>query len=112
MSALTDIWNNINGILHAADTITLVIMAVIALGAGFLMEGLGSLVTVTVGALVVFALAGFVREVTTHGANAAQLAQTDWHNFLAWQVQGLIAYAVLFAVVIAVIQLLRSLVMR
>jgi hypothetical protein len=112
MSALTDIWNNINGILHSADTITLVIMAVIVLGAGFLMEELGSIVTVTVGALIVFALAGFVRAVAMNGANAAQLAQSDWHDFLAWQVQGLVAYAVLFAVAIAVIQLIRSLVMR
>ena len=61
MSALTDIWNTIHGIITSADVITLVIMAVIAIALAFFSEGLGSLVSVTLGALVVFALATFAR---------------------------------------------------
>jgi hypothetical protein len=101
------------GIVTSADIITLVIMAVIAIGAGFAMQGMGSLVTATFGALVVFAVALFVKTIaTTSGSDPAALATKDWHDFMTWPVQGLIAYAILFAVAIGIVGLVRSVVMR
>jgi hypothetical protein len=114
MSALTDIWNTIHGIITSADVITLVIMAVIAIAVAFFSEGLGSLVTVTLLALVVFALATFARAALTgpNNKDIAGLAQTDWHNLMGVQTGTLLAYAIIFAVVIAIVSTVRSLLMR
>ena len=111
MFVIMDLWHSIHGIFTSADVITLVIMAVIALGAGFAMQSMGSLITATFGALVVFGLAGFVRAVTMGGKNAATLAQTDWHSLLSLQTQVVLGYAIAFAIVIAVVHLVRSVVM-
>jgi hypothetical protein len=111
MSALTDIWNTIHGIITSADVITLVIMAVIAIALAFFSEGLGSLVSVTLGALVVFALATFARA-AMGSKDIAGLAQTDWHNLMGVQVGILLAYAIIFAVAIAIVSVIRSTVMR
>jgi hypothetical protein len=112
MSVLTDLWNTMHGIVTSADVVTLVIMAVVALGAGFMMQSLGSIVTTTFVALLAFALAGYVRAVTAGGQNAAAYAQTDWHGFLGLQMLTLLAYAVTFAIVITVVHAVRSLVLR
>lgn len=111
MSVLNDIWHSMHGIVASADVVTLVIMAVIALGAGFMMQSFGSIVTTTFVALLAFALAGYVRAVTAGGQNAAAYAQTDWHGFLGLQMLTLVAYALTFAVVIAVVHFVRSLVL-
>jgi hypothetical protein len=113
MSALTDLWHTINGILTSSDVITLVILAVIAIAFAFFSEGLASLVTVTFGAMVVFAIAIFARAAITGGSkDIGTLAQTDWHNLMGVQTQTLLAYAVIFAVVIAIVSTVRSLLMR
>lgn len=112
MSALTDLLNSVIAIVTSGDWITLAIIAVIAIAAGFMMQGLSSLINTTVIALVIFGLALFVRGITMGGQNAAALAESDWHALLAWNIAGLLAYAILFAVVIAVVQVVRSLVMR
>ncbi|HEY8697858.1 MAG TPA: hypothetical protein VIM02_09585 [Rhizomicrobium sp.] len=113
MSALIDLWHSVTGVFTSADMITLAIIVVIALAAGFMMESMGSLVTMTVGALVVFGLATYARAIAMGGGkDAGAVAQTDWHNLLGLQVQVLLAYAIAFAVVIAVVHLIRSLVWR
>ncbi len=111
MSELLNLWHTITGIITSSDVVTLIIMAVVAIGAGFAMQSMGSLVTATFGALVLFGLASFVRG-AIGGKSAATLAQSDWHSLLAMQVQLLIAYAIAFAVVIAIVHAIRSAVMR
>lgn len=111
MSELMNLWHSIMAIISSSDTVTLVIMAVVVIGAGFAMQSMGSLVTATFGALVLFGLATFVRASLT-SKNTVGLAQSDWHSLLALQVQVLLSYAVAFAVVIAVVHYVRSLVMR
>lgn len=116
MSAVMDLLNSVLAIVTtawgASDFITLALIAVIAIAAGFMMQGMGSLINTTIVALVVFGLALFVRGITMGGQNAAALAESDWHALLGWNVAGLLAYAILFAVVIAVVQVIRSVVMR
>ncbi len=112
MSLLMDIWNSIAAIFTSADLITLGIMAVIVLAAGFVMQGLESIITTTVIALALFGVAGYVKAVAHGGENAAQLAQTQWHQFLGLNMQTVIAYAIAFAVIIGVVSLVRSLVLR
>jgi len=113
MSALLDLWHSVMGIVTSGDYIALVIIAVIALALGFTMQGMGSLVTTTVSALALFAVAIFIRGVATaHGKAAGALAQTDWGNLQAVTVHTLLAYAILFAIVLAVVQIIRSIVAR
>jgi hypothetical protein len=114
MSAFTDIWNNIHGILTTSDYITLGIIAVVAIGAAFITEGLAALVTSTFIALVAFAVVVLVRAAIAGGSktDVATLVQTDWHSFMGWQVQMLLAYAIIFAVLIAVVSTVRNLVLR
>jgi acetyl-CoA carboxylase beta subunit len=107
-----DIWNTMHAIVTSSDVVTLVIMVVIALGAGFMMQSMGSIVTTTFVALLAFALAGYIRAVTAGGQNAAAYAQSDWHGFLSLQMLTLVAYAITFAIVIAVVHVIRSLVLR
>ena len=38
--------------------------------------------------------------------------ETDWHNLLSMPVQTLLAYAIAFAVVIAIVHMIRSIAMR
>ena len=111
MSELVSLWHSVAGIFTSSDVVTLIIMAVVAIGVGFAMQSMGSLITATVGALVLFGLATFVRAVIG-GKSATALAQADWHSLLALQVQVLLSYAIAFAVVIAVVHYVRSLVMR
>lgn len=111
MSALLDLWHSVVGIVTAGDWITLAIMAVVALATGFMMQNLGSLVSATIGAMVVFAIAIFIRAAIS-AKDAIALAQTDWHNLQAVTVHSLLAYAIAFAIVIGVVHFVRSLVMR
>jgi|HubBroStandDraft_6_1064221.scaffolds.fasta_scaffold210579_1 hypothetical protein len=111
MSEIMNLWHSITGIVTSSDIVTLIIMAVVAIGAGFAMQGMGSIVTATFGALVLFGLANFVRGAIA-GKSATTLALTDWHNLLAMQVQLLMAYAIAFAIVIAIVHTVRSIVMR
>ena len=107
MSFLMDIWHAVQGIVMSSDWITLAIIALIALGAGFLMQSFGSLPVTTIVALVAFGLAGYVRAVTLGKQNAAAFANTDWQAFLNLQMKMLLPYFVLFLVAIAVAHALR-----
>ncbi len=112
MSSLMDVWNGIVSIFGSADMITLGIIIVIVLAAGFIMQGFESIVTTTVIALVLFGLAGYVRAVALSGKNAAALAESQFHGFLGMTMQTLLAYAIAFAIGIGIIHLVRSIVMR
>ena len=102
MSFLMDIWNAVHAILTSSDVMTLVIMAVIALGAGIMMSSLGSVVNTTLVALIAFALVEYVLAITVGKQNAAAAAHADWLAFQNLHMLTLLAYALLFGVVIAV----------
>jgi len=112
MSALTDIWHTIQGIATTADTITLVFAVVVVLAAGFAMSSFQSIISATVLSLIIFALLGYGRAVTVGGHDPAAYLTTDWHNFLAMPMLTLVAYAVLFGVLIAIVNFVRSAVSR
>ncbi len=112
MSALMDIWHSIHLILTSADWITLALIAVCVLAAGFAIQGLNSIVSATVLALVGFAILVFARAVVMGGHAVAAYAHTSWQDFLGLQMLTLIAYAVIFAILIAVVHVIRSAVFR
>jgi len=108
MSALTDIWHTIQSIVTSADWITLVVAAIVVIGAAFAIDGLNALLGATVLSLVVFGLLDYVRAVTLGHQNATATATTDWHNFLALPMLTLLAYAILFAVLISLVHVIRT----
>ena len=108
MFALMDIWHTILNIVHSADTIQLVLMAVVALGAGFMMMELGAVVTTTLIALVAYAVLTFILAVVLQHADAGALLTADWKAFEAMTALALLSYAILFGVVIAVVSTIRG----
>jgi hypothetical protein len=114
MSVVMDLWHSIVGIITTSGWITLAIMAVIAIGAAFMIEGAGSLVTATVGALVVFGLATTIYAAATAkgGTNWSNMPQADWTALHSVTVPILLAYAIVFAVAIGVLSFIRSIVLR
>ncbi len=112
MSIVWDIWNTIRVIVTSADMITLAIGIVVVLGAGFMMQGMESLATTTLVALVAFALLGYVRAITLGKQPAGAYATTDWHNFAAMNGLTLLSYVLIFAVGVAVVQMIRLVVAR
>jgi hypothetical protein len=111
MSILTDIWGAIHAILTTSGVIPLVLMAVVAIAAGFMMQSFNSIVSATVIAMLAFALATYAYSVV-RGANATASAQADWHSFLDLHMLTLLAYTITFAVAIAVVHGIRSAVLR
>jgi hypothetical protein len=111
MFAIMDVWHTILGIVHSADMITLGLMAVVAIAAGFMMQELGSIISTTIVALVVFALLTFLRAVVLQHADISGLATADWKAFQTMQMLVVFSYAVLFGVVIAVVSTVRGLVL-
>lgn len=112
MEFVNSLWAAMQTIVTHSDLITLAIIAVIGIAAGFTMDGFASLITVTVIALAAFGIAGYVRGVALGGQNASAYATTTLHNFEAVQMLTVLAYAVVFAIVIAVVNVVRSLVLR
>jgi hypothetical protein len=111
MSAFGDLSQSIASAFGSFDAVAVAIMALICVGAGFMMTGMGSIVTATCGALAIFALATFARDALT-AKDPQGLARSDWHDFLDLPMHTLAVYALVFGIVIAIVYGLRSLVRR
>jgi hypothetical protein len=109
MSALMEIWHTIQAVVTAADYYTLGAAILIIIIAGFLMEGVRSVVPVTLTALLAFVLAKFVLAMTVGGAHDIEaLATADWKAFVDLKMLVLLAYALVFGVSISVVNVIRS----
>jgi hypothetical protein len=111
MFVITDVWNAILHIIHGADTITLVLMAVAALVAGFVTMELGAVIPTTIVALIGFFILTYLRAVLLQHADASATWTVDWHAFTIMPALALLAYGILFGVVIAVVSTIRNTVM-
>ncbi len=111
MGFITDIWNAILHIVQTADTITLVLMAVAALIAGFVTMELSAVIPTTIVALLAFVLLTFLRAVLMQHADAGATWNADWHAFTVMPALVLLAYGIIFGVVIAVVSTIRNTVM-
>ena len=109
MSALMDIWHAIQTIATSADYWTLGAAILIVIIAGFIMEGLSSLITVTLMSLLAFVLVKFALAMTMGGQHdPGVLAQSFWQGFVDFKMLTLLAYFILFGVLITVVNLIRS----
>ena len=108
MPILLDLWNSVAAVFDSFDRFTYAIMAIIVVGAGFVMPNMASIVTATFAALVTFALAVFARTALST-QDAGTVVRAEWDNLLLLQMHTLLPYAVVFAAAIAVIHGLRAL---
>jgi hypothetical protein len=111
MFVLTDTWNAILHIVHGADVITLVLMAVAALGAGFMTMELGAVIPTTIVALIGFFILTFLRAVLLQHMDAGATWTADWHAFTIMPALVLLGYGIIFGVVIAIVSTIRNTVM-
>ena len=109
MSALMDIWHNIQAVVTAADYYTIGAAVLVIIIAGFLMESVRSVVPATLVALLAFVLIKLVLAMTVGGAHDIEaVATADWKAFVDLKMLVLVAYAVIFAVLIGVVNVIRS----
>jgi hypothetical protein len=101
----------VTGVFTGVDQTTWIIMVVIVLLAALLMRAFGQIITITLGALVVFALATAGRQIAA-GADPLGLAQERWNSFLALSVGQFLVYFLAFAIVIAGIFMIKSVFQR
>jgi hypothetical protein len=106
-----DIWHAVLVIVTSGDWKMLAVMAVIALGAGYLMQSFGSVVTTTVIALIAFALVEYALAITIGKQNPSSYAAVDWKAFQELHMLTLLAYGLIFAVGIAVAHTARTLIL-
>ena len=109
MSALMDIWHNIQAVVTAADYYTIGAAILVVIIAGFLIESVRSVVPATLVALLAFVLIKLVLAMTVGGAHDIEaVATADWKAFVDLKMLVLVAYAVIFAVLIGVVNVIRS----
>ena len=111
MSFLMDIWHAVHDILFSGDWRTLAVIAVIALGAGYMMQGAGSVVNTTLVALIAFALIEYALAITIGKQNPSATATADWKAFQDLHMLTLVAYSLIFAVGIGIAHTARTLIL-
>jgi hypothetical protein len=112
MSALHQIWFAIKGLIVSADPITIGIALVVILIAGLVLGRFGNLLNGTALALIGFAFVKYIVTVFRGGVDAVDTARADWNAFVHFSVLTLLAYVVVFAVLIAIVHFIRSAVNR
>jgi len=109
MSALMDIWHAIQAVITSADYWTLGAAILIVIIAGFLMESVKSVIPVTLVALIAFVLTKAVLAMVHGGAHDVEaLATSDWKAFVDLKMLVLLAHALVFGVLISVVNVIRS----
>jgi hypothetical protein len=104
-----DIWHAIQAVVTSADYFTLGAAILIVIIAGFLMESVRSVVPVTIAALLAFVVVKFVLDMTVHGARDLEVLATGyWKGFVDLKMLVLLAHALVFAVLIGVVNVIRS----
>jgi hypothetical protein len=100
---LFDVENVFSPAFSTFDAYTVLMMIFVGVGAAFTMRSIGSLVTATIAALVVFATAIFMRGVISTGfstGEATSLIQSDWTVLWTMQFGTLCVYALAVALII------------
>lgn len=111
MSVLLQVWHAVQAVVASADYYTLGAAVVIIIIAGFLIEGVRSIVPATLAALLAFVLVKFALAVSVGNQHDVEaLAQADWHAFVDLKMLVLLAHALIFGVLIGVVSTIRSMI--
>ena len=90
------------------DGFTYAIMAIIVVGAAFMMPSMAAIVTATCGALFIFGSSLFLRAVMA-SKDASAEASADWNYTLALELRTVLVYAAVFCLSIALVHGVRML---
>jgi hypothetical protein len=112
MVVLLDIWHAIQHLVTSAGPITIVLGLVAVLVAGLMLKGIGNILNGTVLALIGFAVLKYLAAILLDKQSPGAFAKADWQAFLAIDMVTLLAYLILFGVLIAVVHFIRSAVAR
>lgn len=107
MSILQEMWAIVTGVIVNASPISQIIMAIVVIGSGLLLNSMGRLFRVTVGALIIFGLLSLAYSVT-QGADPAALPGTAWSDLKQMPVGNLVVMFIAFAIVISMVHLIGS----
>jgi hypothetical protein len=95
----------------SADYYTLGAAVVIIIAAGFLIDGVRSIVPATLAALLAFVLVKFAIALTVGNQHDVEaLAQADWRAFVDLKMLVLLAHALIFGVLIGLVSTIRSMI--
>ena len=103
---MPDVSNTVATTFGSFDGITYAMMAIIVVGAAYMMPSMAAIITATTGALFVFAFSIFLRAVLG-ATDAATAARGDWNFVLALPLRMLLVYAVVFGFAITALHALR-----
>jgi membrane-bound ClpP family serine protease len=106
-SGMADVWNTLTANFGGFDGFTWTIMAIIMVGAAFMMPTMAEIVTATCGALFVFGFAVFLRSVLA-AKDAKTVARADWQYALSLELRTVLVYAAVFCFAIAMIYAVRT----
>ena len=111
MEILQEMWDIVMRVFGGAESISLIIMLVVVVGAGMLLGQWGRIIQVTVGALVIFGLLRLAYSVT-QGAEPTALPMSAWNDLKIMTVGDLVVYFLAFAIVITIVHAIRGAVSR
>jgi len=107
MPILQEVWDIVMRVFGGADSISLVIMLVVVVGAGLALGQWGRIVQVTVGALAIVGLLRLGYSLT-QGAEPMALPTTAWNGLKVMSVGDLVVYFIAFAIVISIVHVIRN----
>jgi hypothetical protein len=107
MFAISEIWSAVRHLVLAADPIALILAFVAAVVAGLTLRRLHDLAFAVAAALAGFALLCYLYVVAATGAKMGAAARASVTAFLDMRMAVLIAYVLLFAILIGVVYALR-----
>ncbi len=111
MSALLQIWHAVQAVVLSADYYTLGAAVAVIIIAGFLIDGLRGIVSATLLALIAFAAVKLIIALVIGKEHDVEvLAAADWRAFVDLKMLVLLAHALIFGVLIAVVGTIRSMV--
>lgn len=103
---MTGVWNTLFADFGDFDGITYAIMALIVVGAAFMMPTMSAIVTATCAALLIFGLSLFLRDVLA-AKDAPAVAHLDFAYGLMLPLRTLLVYGAAFCFSIAIVHSLR-----
>ena len=107
MNILQEMWSIVMSVITNASPISQIIMAVVVVGSGLLLNNMGRLFRVTVGALIIFGLLSLGYSVT-QGADPTALPGTAWADLKQMTVGNLVVMFIAFAIVISMVHVVSS----
>jgi hypothetical protein len=105
---MTDFWSTFAANFGGFDGITYAMMAIIVVGAAFMMPNITAIVTTTCGALFIFGFATFLRTVIA-AKDAPSIARENLAYGLGLPLRTLLVYGAAFCLSIAIVHGVRML---